>query len=562
MDEGTGTSVGDASGNSNTGTISGATWEANNGKPQNSSEFTWTSDTVAPTMTITASNGTNAVTSGSVTADTSLTLTFTSNEATADFNINKIGVSGGTLSNFTASSATVYTATLMRTSNGSAVTVSVDAGRFTDATGNANTATSEFTWTSDNIAPAMTITASNGTNAVTSGSVTADTSLTLTFTSSEATADFVMEDITVNESTLSNFTASSTTVYTATLTPKSTKDEVSVKVEVNTFTDAGGNGNSVVSQFRWTSNGTPKITAISDKTTKEDESIAVVLSATDAEGDAITFSATPDTTLIVSVSSDTLTINPKLNWHGVASVIVYASDGYSKDSTSFDVTVTPVNDLPTAFEWVSGALDTIYINKTNIAETYTLVWTTSTDEADGDTIDYLIYAQIGVHPPEDIYDTTSTSYSISYEDFAEGAFDATPGNAATVRFSVYAHDGTDSVKVTGDDRVVYVNRYDYLSTRGEGIPTEFALHDNYPKPFNPSTTLRFDLPELSNVNVIIYNMLGQKVKTFNMQSTPAGYHALKWNATNDYGDPVGAGVYLYQLQTKDFVKTRKMVLLK
>ena len=47
-----------------------------------------------------------------------------------------------------------------------------------------------------------------------------------------------------------------------------------------------------------------------------------------------------------------------------------------------------------------------------------------------------------------------------------------------------------------------------------------------------------------------------------MQSAPAGYHALKWNATNDYGNPVSAGGYLYQLQAKDFVKTRKMVLLK
>jgi hypothetical protein len=93
-------------------------------------------------------------------------------------------------------------------------------------------------------------------------------------------------------------------------------------------------------------------------------------------------------------------------------------------------------------------------------------------------------------------------------------------------------------------------------------PTEYALHDNYPNPFNPTTTLRFDLPEVSDVTLTIYNMLGQKVRTFNMQSTPAGYHSVKWNATNDYGDPVGAGVYLYQLQTKDFVKTRKMVLLK
>ena len=107
-----------------------------------------------------------------------------------------------------------------------------------------------------------------------------------------------------------------------------------------------------------------------------------------------------------------------------------------------------------------------------------------------------------------------------------------------------------------------MNRYDYLGIYQAGVPTDFALHENYPNPFNPSTTLRFDLPELSDVNVIIYNMLGQEVKTFNMQNISAGHHSIRWNATNDLGDPVSAGVYLYQLQTKDFVKTRKMILLK
>jgi hypothetical protein len=93
-------------------------------------------------------------------------------------------------------------------------------------------------------------------------------------------------------------------------------------------------------------------------------------------------------------------------------------------------------------------------------------------------------------------------------------------------------------------------------------PTEYALHDNYPNPFNPTTTLRFDLPAVSSITLTIYNMLGQRVRTFNMQSTPAGYHSITWDATNDLGEQVGAGVYLYQLQAKDFVKTRKMVLLK
>ena len=64
------------------------------------------------------------------------------------------------------------------------------------------------------------------------------------------------------------------------------------------------------------------------------------------------------------------------------------------------------------------------------------------------------------------------------------------------------------------------------------------------------------------MTLIVYNMLGQKVKTFNMQSILAGYHSVTWDATNDLGEQVGAGVYLYQLQSKNFVKTRKMVLLK
>jgi hypothetical protein len=218
-------------------------------------------------------------------------------------------------------------------------------------------------------------------------------------------------------------------------------------------------------------------------------------------------------------------------------------------------------DVPQAFEWVSSALDTINITKTNLTDTYTAQWTESKDVY-GDTIQYLLYAKIGVYPAEEIYDTTVTSVSITYQEIVENVFEGMPNDRATVRFSVSTTDGIDTVKVTGDDRVLFVNRYDYLSTEEGAIPTEFALHENYPNPFNPTTTLRFDLPEVSDATVTIYNMLGQKVRTFNMNDTPAGYHSIKWNATNDYGEQVGAGVYLYQLQAKDFVKTRKMVLLK
>jgi len=215
------------------------------------------------------------------------------------------------------------------------------------------------------------------------------------------------------------------------------------------------------------------------------------------------------------------------------------------------------------FEWKSSALDTINITKTNLMDTYTLQWDAVTaGTAWWDSINYLVYAKIGLYPAEEIYDTSSISVPITYHEILEGVFEGSPVNKATVKFEVIAKKGAYSKNISGDDRVLFVNRYEYLSTEGEGVPVEFALHENYPNPFNPTTTLRFDLPEVSNLTLTIYNMLGQKVRTFNYQNTSAGYHSIKWDATNDYGDPVGAGVYLYQLRANEFVKTKKMVLLK
>ncbi|MEC9448438.1 MAG: LamG-like jellyroll fold domain-containing protein [Candidatus Neomarinimicrobiota bacterium] len=94
------------------------------------------------------------------------------------------------------------------------------------------------------------------------------------------------------------------------------------------------------------------------------------------------------------------------------------------------------------------------------------------------------------------------------------------------------------------------------------LPKQFALHDNYPNPFNPNTTIRFDLPKEIDVSIIIFNLLGQKVKTIDKSQMNAGFHSITWNGTNDHGAQVSAGMYLYQLRTSDFVKTKKMVLLK
>jgi len=94
------------------------------------------------------------------------------------------------------------------------------------------------------------------------------------------------------------------------------------------------------------------------------------------------------------------------------------------------------------------------------------------------------------------------------------------------------------------------------------LPATYNIHQNYPNPFNPITTLRYDLPEHSYVNVTVYDMLGTQVKTLINQTQDAGFKSVIWDATNDYGKPVSAGVYLYQIQAGEFVQTKKMVLLK
>jgi hypothetical protein len=93
-------------------------------------------------------------------------------------------------------------------------------------------------------------------------------------------------------------------------------------------------------------------------------------------------------------------------------------------------------------------------------------------------------------------------------------------------------------------------------------PTAFALLQNYPNPFNPTTTLCYDIPENSHVTITVYDMLGREVKTLVNGTQEAGYKSMIWDATNNNGNPISAGVYLYQIHAGEFVQTKKMVLLK
>jgi hypothetical protein len=140
---------------------------------------------------------------------------------------------------------------------------------------------------------------------------------------------------------------------------------------------------------------------------------------------------------------------------------------------------------------------------------------------------------------------------LSFTTAAKGSFPSS-GNEAV---PVYPQIGNSHFTVTIS--------YNEMGTDNEELlPIQYALHQNYPNPFNPTTTLRYDLPETGLVSINIYDMLGRQVKTLINQTQDAGYRSVFWDATNDYGKPVSAGIYLYQIQAGGYMQTKKMVLLK
>ena len=202
-------------------------------------------------------------------------------KATTDFAADDITVSGGALSSFAATSSTVYTATFTPSGAG-ATTIDVASSKFTDAAGNNNTAATQFNWTYDTTAPTMAITASE----VSDGGTSNDGTLSLTFTSSEATTNFAVGDITVSGGALSSFATTSSTVYTATFTP-SGAGATTIDVASSKFTDAAGNNNTAATQFNWTFDSTAPTMAItaaeiSDGGTSNDATLSLTFTSSEA----------------------------------------------------------------------------------------------------------------------------------------------------------------------------------------------------------------------------------------------------------------------------------------
>lgn len=145
-------------------------------------------------------------------------------------------------------------------------------------------------------------------------------------------------------------------------------------------------------------------------------------------------------------------------------------------------------------------------------------------------------------------------------------YDPLPGSVTGFNgtFGVYIYAPSGNIYVSDDDRGLLIFDFDSTNTsigNGNNVPETFVLNQNYPNPFNPVTKISFTVPanELGrqSIKLKVINAMGQEITTLVKGVYTAGLHELEWNAAGQ-----SSGVYFYQLSGKDFVQTKKMVLIK
>jgi len=220
---------------------------------------------------------------------------------------------------------------------------------------------------------------------------------------------------------------------------------------------------------------------------------------------------------------------------------------------SFSINMT--NEKPGRFHLIYP-----HLHADSVRTDMEFIWKNSHDPDPDDVITY------------DLYYTSDSTFSAEIQKITIYATNedsmiyktAMPLKRATKYFwKVSAEDKTGKIvwgSNTGSAPFVfttvgYKNQFNYKVDR-------FVLHDNRPNPFYSSTTIRYDVKEFSNVQIAIYNVLGEKVKTLVNRNHAAGQYTVKWNGADDSGSQVPGGMYLCRMIAKGYVSNKKMLLLR
>jgi hypothetical protein len=282
-------------------------------------------------------------------------------------------------------------------------------------------------------------------------------------------------------------------------------------------------------------NDTPAVTDIPDQTISEDQSFVSIslddyVTDPDDHDSIMIWAHWGETELLVDITDRIVTItvtNPE--WNGAESIWFKACDsGGLCDSNEAAFTVTAVNDRPI----VSDIPNVIIAKGKRFASISLDDYVADPDDHDS----VMIWSHWG-----------ETQLSV---DITDRVTTVTVPNPEWIGVEIIWFKACDPGGLCDSNDATFTLH-----------PKDFCLFQNYPNPFNPQTNIRFDLPVASNVTVTIYNILGEKIRTFDRRYEP-GTHRLRWDGKNSSGEDVASGVYLYKLSAANYQETRKMVLIR
>jgi hypothetical protein len=288
--------------------------------------------------------------------------------------------------------------------------------------------------------------------------------------------------------------------------------------------------------------GRPSFVArLPDTTIAQNQTLSFTYTAMDPNGDSLKYFLVNPPSGAVVTPAGVFSWTPSYTQQGVFSIVAVVSKtlGSFADTARSMVAVTRVNQKPVLNlqSPAAGSLTTLSRNKAQM-------FAVSVTDPNGDPLTYTWKLNGGV-----VKTGTDTSYTVSFVD---------PHNTPEMVRVIWSKpNGVIPDSVTWDFVITLISMDENV------IPTEFALAQNFPNPFNPSTNIQFDLPKSVPVTLEVYNILGVRIRTLvRGEAMDAGRYTAAWDGRDEGGTSVSSGVYVYRIRAGDFQASKKMAILK
>lgn len=303
----------------------------------------------------------------------------------------------------------------------------------------------------------------------------------------------------------------------------------------------------------------PRIIGLSSQKIKEGESFQSIelnnfVQDEDSEPSEISWQVINNSP-VQSIITEKMICNfsiPDPDWYGTAQLTFIATDKDGlTDSARVNLSVENVNDPPRPFN-LAGERHVKILPSIR----YQFDWERATDPDSEETISYEVFVGTDSFSVFDEpllmlnanSDTTlKTSIWLASDDYF---------------WSVQASDPHGALRNCSEIGTLRTGISTSLTEETNKLPTEFALRQNFPNPFNPVTTIQYDLPRTTQVSIIIYDNLGQQVKQLVYGSQPCGHHQIIWDGKNSQGKSVSSGRYFARMKADDFQATIEMTFIK